>query len=120
MNNLLLFCINCFCSVTTTIQDYIFTVVSNTYLTKTIGQLGVSLVSKAINETENMIKEYIWRHYITELEVSSSDRCYQWLLEWIAKHNNQLLQFTVTTVSCDSNAIATFEYEPSVGKHTFK
>ncbi|VVC26894.1 ATPase, AAA-type, core,ATPase, AAA-type, conserved site,P-loop containing nucleoside triphosphate [Cinara cedri] len=101
-------------------QDYMLAIVSNTYVAKAVGHLTWTLVSIALNETGNLVKEYIWRNYVTELEVSSSDRCYQWLLEWIAIHNDQLLHFTVTTVSRDSNAILKFEYEPNAGQHVFK
>lgn len=95
-------------------------VVCNTHVVKAMGEFGATFVSMAINETGNLIKDYIWRNYTTELEVSSHDRCYQWLLEWIAMHNHQLLHFTVTTVSRDSNAIMQFKYEPSAGQHIFK
>lgn len=84
----------------------------------------LSLASLAINESVVLAKGYFWRNYVTELEVSNSDKCYPWLLQWIAKHcNDQLLHFSVTTMFRKTEsglATSKFDYEPSAGEHVFK
>lgn len=98
-------------------------VVSNMYMSRAVELVGLSLASMALNETVVLIKKYFWRNYVTELEVTNTDKCYQWLLQWIAKHNNQLLHFSVTTTyqTTDSGHITSkFTYEPSSGDHQFK
>lgn len=104
-------------------KDYFFAAMANSYVSKAIALVGFSLVSLAINESVVLIRGYFWRNYITELEVSNSDKCYHWLLQWISKHNDQLLHFTVTTTYRNAetgHATSKFDYEPSAGEHVFK
>lgn len=85
---------------------------------------GMSLASLVINESISVVKAYFVRNYITELEVSNTDKCYHWLLQWISKQcDDQLLHFSVTTVFQNkesNNTSSKFDYEPSAGEHVFK
>jgi hypothetical protein len=105
-------------------KDYAFAAVSSTYVSRALGLMCLSLASLAVNETVELVKGYFWRNYITELEVSNSDKCYHWLLQWIARHcNDQLLHFSVTTTMPQTESsleIPKFDYEPSAGEHMFK
>lgn len=106
-----------------TFKDYVLATVSNKYMTRVLGMIGLSLTTIVINETILLIKGYFWRNYVTELVVSNTDTCYQWLLQWISKHNEQLLHFTVTTTyqkSESGHTSSKFNYEPSTGDHVFK
>ncbi|XP_025199539.1 mitochondrial chaperone BCS1-like isoform X3 [Melanaphis sacchari] len=97
--------------------------VSSKYMLKVVELVGLSLASIVIDETIGLVKQYFWRNYVTELEVSNSDKCYNWLLQWISKHNQHLLHFSVTTVcrNTDSGHVTSkFDYEPSSGDHMFK
>jgi len=105
------------------IKDSLLAVVSHPYTSRALGLVALNLLSLAINETVVLVKGYFWRNYVTELEVSNSDQCYHWLLQWISKHNEQLLHFTVTTTyqkTKSGNATSKFDYEPSAGEHVFK
>lgn len=104
-------------------KDYVLATVSNAYTTRVLGMIGLSLTSIVVNETILLLKGYVWRNYVTELVVSNGDTCYQWLLQWISKHNEQLLHFTVTTTyrkSESGHTSSKFNYEPSTGDHVFK
>lgn len=90
---------------------------------KIAGLVGLSLSSIVINEMIELIKRYLWRNYVTELEVPNTDKSYHWLLLWISKHNQQLLHFSVTTVcrnTKSAHATSKFDYEPNAGEHMFK
>lgn len=104
-------------------RDYALAAASSTYVARAVGMIGLSLTSMAISETFVVVKGYFWRNYVTELEVSSTDKCYHWLLQWIALHNDQLLHFTVNTVYKNAesgHATSKFDYEPCAGEHVFK
>jgi len=97
--------------------------VSSNYVSKVVGLVSLSLASIVIDETIGLIKQYFWQNYVTELEVSNSDKCYHWLLQWISKYNEHLLHFSVTTVCRNTesgHATSKFDYEPSSGEHMFK
>lgn len=105
------------------LKDYLLAVVSNTYMSRVLGMVGLSLTTVIVNETVILIKGYFWRNYVTELEVSNSDMCYHWLLQWISKHNKQLLHFTVATTHKKNetgNITTKFDFEPNTGEHVFK
>lgn len=85
--------------------------------------LGARLTSTVISEIVVSLKGYYKRNYETELEVSSSDKCYHWLLQWISKQDDHLLHFSVTTThqkTASGHATTKFDYEPSSGEHVFK
>lgn len=97
--------------------------VSSNYVSKVVGLVSLSLASIVIDETIGLIKRYFWQNYVTELEVSNSDKCYHWLLQWISKYNEHLLHFSVTTVCRNTESghvTSKFDYEPSSGEHMFK
>lgn len=97
--------------------------VSSEAVSKLVGLVSLSLASIVIDETIQLIKRYFWRNYVTELEVPNTDKSYNWLLQWISKHNQQLLHFSVTTVCRNTesaHSTSKFDYEPSAGEHMFK
>jgi len=105
------------------LKHFTVATVTNKTVVKVAGLIGLSLASMVVDEAIGLIKRYVWRNYVTELEVSSSDKCYNWLLHWIAKHNQQLLHFSVTTVNQNTesaHATSKFDYEPNAGEHIFK
>ncbi|KAL5242746.1 hypothetical protein ACI65C_010156 [Semiaphis heraclei] len=97
--------------------------ISSKTVSKVVGLVSLSLASIVIDETIALIKQHLWRNYVTELEVSNTDKSYYWLLQWISKHNQQLLHFSVSTVcrnTGSAHATSKFYYEPSAGEHMFK
>ncbi|XP_001949279.2 mitochondrial chaperone BCS1 isoform X2 [Acyrthosiphon pisum] len=105
------------------LKHFTVATVSNKTVTKVVGLVGLSLASMVIDEAIGLIKQYVWRNYVTELEVSNTDKSYNWLLQWISKHNQQLLHFSVTTVCRNTesaHATSKFDYEPNAGEHMFK
>ncbi|XP_050542100.1 mitochondrial chaperone BCS1-like [Daktulosphaira vitifoliae] len=97
--------------------------VQNAFFFKITQLVGVSIASYALSEAYGFVKGYLWRNYVTELEVANSDQCYYWLLQWLADNNN-LFHFSVTTKpSTDDSSFGNkrlYVYEPSSGEHVIK
>lgn len=105
------------------LKHFTVAAVSNKTVSKVVGLVGLSLASMVIDEAIGLIKRYVWRNYVTELEVSNTDKSYHWLLQWISKHNQHLLHFSVTTVSRNTKSAhdtPKFDYQPNAGEHMFK
>jgi len=109
------------------LKHFMVAAVSYKTILKIAGLVGLSLGSMAVDEALRLIKLYLWRNFVTELEVTNSDRSYNWLLQWISKQNQQLLHFSVTTKpqnirsSQKSDQVTQkFYYQPNTGVHMIK
>lgn len=63
------------------------------------------------------------RHFMITLEVSSRDKSYQWLLQWISKHASHTKHLSAETTfqQLEDGSVRTrFDFVPSPGVHFFR
>jgi len=105
-----------------TLSEYISGLGDNPYFGAGAGLLAISLLSKAGLKGLQAATIAARRRFVLTMEVTSQDKSYQWLLNWIEKYGHKSQHLSVFTDFEQSQAgqIQTkFNFVPSMGNHYF-
>lgn len=105
-----------------TIGELIAGLSSNPYFGAGTGLFGLGLAAAALRKGTQVAQVVFRRTCLVSLEVSSRDKSYEWLLEWITRNARNSQHRSVSTVfeQHDTGKISThFNYMPSIGQHFF-
>ena len=103
-------------------MDYISTLGDNPYFGAGAGLFGVGLLAAAGRKSLQGASILFRRHCMITMEVTSRDKSYHWLLQWITKYGTRTQHLSVQTEYQQTAAgqIKTrFHFVPSPGNHYF-
>lgn len=104
------------------ITEYLSTLGDNPYFGAGAGLFGIGLLA-AVGRRGLQIGAVVFRrHFMITMEVTSRDKSYHWLLQWITKYGTHTQHLSVDTEFHQSAAgqIKTrFHFVPSPGNHYF-
>ena len=95
----------------------------NPYFGAGFGLVGVGTLIAGAKKGMQVGMILFRRHYMMTLEVSSKDKCYHWLLQWIETHGGRTQHLSVNTTFTqnETGKINTaFNFVPSPGTHLFR
>lgn len=95
---------------------------NNPYFGAGTGLFGLGLAAAALRKGAQVAQVIFRRQCLITLEVSSRDKSYEWLLEWITCNARNSQHRSVATVfeQHETGKISThFNFMPSVGQHFF-
>lgn len=95
----------------------------NPYFGAGAGLFGVGMAAAAGRKGAQIGMILFRRHCMITLEVTSRDKSYYWLLQWISSHSTQTQHLSVETSfhQSDAGKISTrYDFIPSPGSHFFR
>ncbi|GFO00886.1 mitochondrial chaperone bcs1 [Plakobranchus ocellatus] len=104
------------------VTDYISTLGDNPYFGAGAGLFGIGLLAAAGRKSLQGASILFRRHCMITMEVTSRDKSYHWLLQWITKYGTRTQHLSVETEFQQTAAgqIKTrFHFVPSPGNHYF-
>ncbi|CAL1547569.1 unnamed protein product [Lymnaea stagnalis] len=105
-----------------TIVDYVSTLGDNPYFGAGAGLFGMGLLAAVGRRGLQGASILMRRHFMITMEVTSRDKCYQWLLQWITKYGTKTQHLSVETEfhqSAAGQVKTRFHFMPSPGNHYF-
>ncbi|KAK3792271.1 hypothetical protein RRG08_007350 [Elysia crispata] len=103
-------------------MDYISTLGDNPYFGAGAGLFGIGILAAAGRKSLQGASILFRRHCMITMEVTSRDKSYHWLLQWITKYGTRTQHLSVETEFQQTAAgqIKTrFHFVPSPGNHYF-
>ncbi|GFR88321.1 mitochondrial chaperone BCS1 [Elysia marginata] len=103
-------------------MDYITTLGDNPYFGAGAGLFGIGILAAAGRKSLQGASILFRRHCMITMEVTSRDKSYHWLLQWITKYGTRTQHLSVETEFQQTAAgqIKTrFHFVPSPGNHYF-
>lgn len=106
------------------LSDYLPSLADNPYFSAGFGLVGVGTALAVFRKSAQAGFVLFRRHCMITLEVSSKDKSYDWMLQWMTQtHARQTQHLSVMTTfhQHDTGKATThFDYTPSPGVHFFK
>lgn len=106
------------------ITDYFQGLADNPYFGAGFGLFGLGAGAAVLRKGLQHATIFLRRQYLITLEVPSSDKSYQWLLQWITERGatkTQHLSVETSFEQKDTGVIKTnFDFIPSIGTHYFR
>lgn len=105
-----------------TLAEYISTLSDNPYFGAGAGLFGVGLLAAVGRKGLQGAAILFRRRYMITMEVTSKDKSYQWLLQWITKYGTQTQHLSVETEfqqTAAGQVKTRFHFVPSPGNHYF-
>ena len=105
------------------LSDFLGSLTDNPYFGAGFGLVGVGTLLAFAKKGSQFGMVAFRRHYMMTLEVTSKDKSYHWLLQWISTHGTKTQHMSVDTSFSqnESGKIATkFDFIPSPGTHFFR
>uniref|UniRef100_A0A0B6ZKI7 Mitochondrial chaperone BCS1 n=1 Tax=Arion vulgaris TaxID=1028688 RepID=A0A0B6ZKI7_9EUPU len=105
-----------------TLTDYVSTLGDNPYFGAGAGLFGIGLLAAAGRRGLQGAAILFRRHCMITMEVTSRDKSYQWLLQWITKYGTQTQHLSVETEfqqTAAGQVKTRFHFIPSPGNHYF-
>lgn len=95
----------------------------NAYFGAGFGLIGVGASLAVLRKLNQFAMVAFRRNFMVTLEVSSRDKSYQWLLQWISQHaaHTKHLSAETTFQQLENGSVRTrFDFVPSPGIHFFR
>ena len=103
-------------------MDFIGSLSDNPYFGAGFGLVGIGTGLAILRKSSQYGMVFFRRHCLITLEVTSRDKSYQWLLQWITRHGTRTQHLSVETTfhQNETGKISTnFDFIPSPGTHYF-
>jgi chaperone BCS1 len=103
--------------------DLLSSLQSNPYFGAGFGLVGVGAGLALLRRANQLAMVAFRRHFMITLEVSSRDKSYQWLLQWISRHASHTKHLSAETTFQqleDGSVQTSFNFVPSPGIHFFR
>ena len=87
------------------------------------GGFGLAILAvgaSALRSSARLSLDLLKRHFVISLEVTSKDKAYPWILQWISKQGSRTQHLSVDTVvrNIGHNTVQTsFDFVPGPGQH---
>lgn len=105
------------------LMEYIASLSDNPYFSAGFGLVGVGSLL-AVTKKASVVGSILFRrHYMMTLEISSKDKSYQWLLQWIEKRGIRTQHISCNTSFTQNETgkiLTAFDFVPSPGTHFFR
>ena len=105
------------------LMDLLASLQGNPYFGAGFGLFGVGAGFALLRKFNQYSMEAFRRHFVITLEVSSKDKSYQWLLQWISNHASHTKHLSAETTfqQLENGSVRTkFDFIPSPGVHFFR
>ena len=105
------------------LSEYVATLGDNPYFGAGAGLFGVGILAAIGKRGLQVANVVVRRQFLITMEVTSRDKSYQWLLEWITKYGTNSRHLSVQTEfqqSAAGQVKTQFHFVPSPGNHYFR
>lgn len=105
-----------------TVSDIVSSLSTNPYFGAGAGLFGVGMAAAILRRGSQFGSVLFRRHCMITLEVTSQDKSYHWLLQWISRYGTRTQHLSVETSfsQSDTGKVNTkFAFVPSPGAHFF-
>ncbi|KAL8588865.1 mitochondrial chaperone [Nucella lapillus] len=104
------------------VAEFMSSLGTNPYFSAGAGLFGVGMAAAVFRRASQMGTILFRRHCMITLEVTSQDKSFQWLLQWISRYGTRTQHLSVETTfsQTDTGKVNTqFDFVPSPGSHFF-